>query len=186
MFLLILGLTVWSLAHVFKRAAPGGRAALAERLGAGPSRGVMALLIAAGLVLIVLGYRAAPVVFVYAPPAWTVHLNNLLMLIAVLLFGAANSRSRIRGWLRNPMLTGVVIWAIAHLLVNGDLASLILFGWLGAWAVVTMVMIDASDGWTAPAPGPVAVEIRLGVISLVVFGVIVAIHTWLGYPPFPA
>ncbi len=186
MTLLILGLVVWSLAHIFKRAVPGERAALAERLGSGPSRGVMALLIAAGLALMILGYRAAPYIDVYTPPGWTVHLNNLMMLVAVLLFGASHSKSRIKGWLRNPMLTAVVIWAVAHLLVNGDLASLVLFGGLGTWAVVTMVMIDGAADWIPPTPGPVAAEVRLGLITLVTFGVIVAIHTWLGYPPFPA
>ena len=185
MTLLILGLVVWSLAHAFKRAVPGERAALTEKIGAGPSRGVMAALIAAGLLLMIFGYRSAPYVAVYTPPGWAIHVNNLLMLIAVLLFGASHSKSRIRGWLRNPMLSGVVLWAIAHLLVNGDLASLVLFGGLGTWAVVTIVLIDASSDWAPPAPGPVMAEVRLGVITLVVFGVIVAIHTWLGYPPFP-
>ncbi|WP_299133647.1 NnrU family protein [uncultured Amaricoccus sp.] len=184
MTLLIVGLVVWSLAHAFKRAVPGERAALTERLGAGPSRGIMALLIAAGLVLMIIGYRAAPYIAVYTPPGWTVHLNNLLMLIAVLLFGASHSRSRIKGWLRNPMLTAVVIWAVAHLLVNGDLASLVLFGGLGTWAVVTMAMIDGAGDWTPPVPGPVAAEARLGLITIVTFGAIVMIHTWLGYPPF--
>ena len=57
------------------------------------------------------------------------------MLVAVALIGAGHSKGRARGWLRHPMLTGVVVWAVAHLLVNGDVASLVLFGWLGLWAV---------------------------------------------------
>ena len=88
--------------------------------------------------LIVIGYRAAPFVAVYTPPAWTIHVNNLAMLGAVLLFGAGHPRGRVRTWLRHPMLTGVIIWALAHLLVNGDLASIVLFGGLGLWAAVSI------------------------------------------------
>jgi uncharacterized membrane protein len=186
MTLLILGLVLWTAPHMFKRAAPGARGALAASLGAGPARGVMALMIAAGLVLMVLGYRQAPFVPVYDPPAWTVHVNNLLMLGAVALMGAGRSKGRARAWLRNPMLTGVVVWAVAHLLVNGDQASLVLFGWLGVWAVASIVLIDTRDpGWVRPEPGPISGDLRLLVITVVIYAVIVAVHTWLGYPPFP-
>jgi uncharacterized membrane protein len=156
------------------------------RLGKGPSRGVIAGVIALGLILMVIGYRAAPFTAVYDPPAWTIHLNNLLMLAAVALFGMGRSKGRARSWLRHPMLTGVIVWAVAHLLVNGDLASLVLFGGLGIWAVASMVMINAATGpWQRPAPGPASGDIRLAVITLAVFAVIAAIHTWLGYWPFP-
>ncbi len=186
MTLLIIGLIVWTLAHSLKRVAPDARAGLDRRLGAGPARGVMAVLILLGLVLIVWGYRRAPVVPVYDPASWAIHVNNGLMIVAVLLLGLGHSKSRARGWLRNPMLTAVAIWAVAHLLVNGDAASLIMFGWLGLWAIGDILLIDTQD----PAPvrtegGTLAGDVRLVVIAAVVFAVIVAVHTWLGYPPFP-
>ena len=185
MTLLVIGLVLWTAAHFFKRVAPGARASLARSLGAGPSKGVVAAVIALGLVLTVIGYRRAGVTPVYDPPSWGVHLNNLMMLIAVGLFGAAHSKSRVRGWLRNPMLTSVVIWAVAHLLVNGDVASLVLFGWMGLWALADILTIDTQEP-AKPAPAAsVAGDVRLVVITLVAFAVIVAIHTWLGYPPFP-
>ena len=185
MTLLVLGLVVWTAAHLFKRVAPGARAALAQSVGEGPSKGVMAAVILAGLVLIIVGYRRAGFAPVYDPPSWGVHLNNLLMLIAVGLVGASHSKSRVRGWLRNPMLSGVVVWAVAHLLVNGDVASLVLFGWMGLWALADIVLIDTAEP-AKPAPvASVAGDVRFVVITLVVFAAIVAIHTWLGYPPFP-
>lgn len=64
------------------------------------------------------------------------------MLIAVFLFGASHAPSRVKGWIRNPMLTGVLLWAIAHLLVNGDLAGMLLFAAMGGWAIVNMIAID--------------------------------------------
>jgi uncharacterized membrane protein len=184
MTLLLAGLVLWTLAHLFKPALPDARAALAARLGPAPSKGVVALFIGLGLVLIVVGFREAPVESVWFPPAWTVHLNNLLMLIAVALLGLGHSKSRARGWVRDPMLTGVLLWAIAHLLVNGDVASIVLFAWMGAWALVEMGFARRKPAPVPPA-GSLAGDIRFALITLVVFAVIAAIHTWLGYPPFP-
>ena len=186
MLLLILGLGLWTAAHLFKRVAPGAREGLSRALGAGPSRGLVALAIAAGVVLMIIGYRWAPVIPVYDPPSWGVDINNLAMFVAVALMGAGSSKGRARALLRHPMLTGVAFWAAAHLLVNGDAASLVLFGWLGIWAVASMAAINAREpAWVRPAPGPVAGDIRLLVITVVAFAVITAIHTWLGYWPFP-
>lgn len=186
MILLLLGLALWIAAHAFKAAAPGARADLAARLGDGPARGAMAAGIGLGLLLMILGYRAAPFVAIWTPPLWTVHLNNLLMLVAFIVFGMGMSKGRARAWLRHPMLTGVAIWALAHLLVNGDLASILLFGGLGAWALAEMALINARDGaWVRPAPGPASGDVRLVIIGVVAFSVTAAIHAWLGVWPFP-
>lgn len=181
MTLLLLGIGLWWAGHFFKRLLPGVRARMGER-----GKGVAALLIVAGLVTMVLGFRGAALETVFVPPPWGRHANNLSMLVAVILLGMGSSKGKLRAWLRHPMLTGVLVWSVAHLLVNGDLASLVLFGSMGVWAVVEMVVISAKDGpWKRPEPGPIAGDVRLIVISLVVFGVIAAIHTWLGYYPFP-
>lgn len=186
MTLLLLGLVLWSLAHVFKALAPERRAALTARLGEGPAKGLFAAAILLGLVLMIWGYRTAPFIPVWTPPAWTVHLNNLLMLGAVFLFGAGHSKGRARSWMRHPQLTSVVIWAAAHLLVNGDYAAILLFGGLAVWALANMALINARDGaWVRPEPGPLKGDIRLGVIALVLYGVIALVHGWLGYPVFP-
>lgn len=186
MTLLVLGLILWTVPHLLKRAAPGARAGLDGAVGAGPARGVIAGTILLGVVLIVTGFRGAPFVPVYEPPSWGIHLNNLAMVAAVALLGMGHSRGRARSWLRHPMLTGVLVWALAHLIVNGDLASVILFGWMGAWALASMLIINAREPvWNRPEPGPVSGDIRLAVITLVLFAVITAIHSWLGYWPFP-
>jgi uncharacterized membrane protein len=186
MALLLIGLAIWIAAHALKRVAPAGRGRLAASLGDGASKGALAAAILVGLVLMIIGYRAAPAVPVYAPPAWGVHLNNLLMLGAVALMGMGSSRGRARTWLRNPMLTGVAVWAVAHLIVNGDLASLVLFGGLGLWAVAEIGLINAREpAWTPPPPGPASGDLRLVLITLVVYAVIAAVHAWLGYWPFP-
>lgn len=186
MTLLILGLLLWSAAHLFKRLAPGARDRLTEVIGEGPSKGVVALVLVVSVLLMIFGYKAAPFAPVYTPPGWGVHLNNAAMLGAVALFGMGRSRGRARSWLRHPMLTGVIVWALAHLIVNGDLASLVLFGGLGLWAVASIAVINTREpNWHRPEPGPVSGDIRLLVIAVVVFVVIGLIHGWIGPWPFP-
>jgi uncharacterized membrane protein len=135
----------------------------------------------------VIGYRAAEVVPLWQLPPWAIHVNNLLMLAAVALFGLGKSKSRLRGFLRHPQLTGFAVWCVAHLLVNGDLASLVLWGVLLVWALVEIPLINARD--PAPPPfvgGSLAGDLRLGLITLVVFAVIVVLHGWLGPWPLAA
>jgi len=180
MVYLILGLILWIAAHLFKRAVPDLRA----RMG-NAGKGLAALGILAGLVLMVIGYRQAEVINVWYPPSWTVHINNLMMLGAVFLYGMSATKGRLRGAMRHPQLTAVKVWAVAHLLVNGDLASLVLFGGLLVWAVVEVVMINRAEDWVRPAPGEAKQDIVLVVITVVMFLTITFIHNWLGVWPFP-
>ena len=159
MALLVLGLALWILAHLFKRAAPAGRVALAERVGAGPAKGVVAALIVVGLVLMVIGYRGAPFVAALRPA----RLGHAPQQPDDARRGGADGRwatrkGRARSWLRHPMLTGVMVWALAHLLVNGDLASLVLFGGLGLWALGG----DRADQRAASRLGPPGARPGLG------------------------
>lgn len=159
--------------------------ALADRMGAA-SKGVFAGLLVLSVVLMVLGYRAAPYVPVYDPPAWGVHVNNTLMYVAVLLFGLGSSKSPLRGKLRHPMLLGFALWATLHLLVNGDLASLVMFGTLLVWALAEIPLINRAEPDHVPfRGGSRAGTVRLAVIALVVYAVITSIHAWLGVWPFP-
>jgi uncharacterized membrane protein len=181
MALLIVGLILWVGAHLFKRLAPTAR----ERLG-DPGKGIIAVALLAGLVLIVIGYRSAEdtAVFWYKSPAMT-GINNLLMVIAVYLFAASGMKTRITAIIRHPQLTAVKTWAVAHLLVNGDLASIVLFGTMLIWAVVEVILINrANRDWTRPVPAPMGKEIGAVIGTVVVVGVIGYIHNWLGYWPF--
>jgi uncharacterized membrane protein len=185
MNILIAGLALWAIAHFFKRLAPEMRKGMDAKMGAGPARGIMSLLILGSIVLMVIGYRAAPADFVYTLPSWARHVNNTLMIIAVILMGMGKSKGRARTWLRHPMLWGIVVWAVAHLLVNGDVASIVLFGGMGLWALASMVLINAQDGaWERPEAGPAKGDIKLLIISAVVFTVISGLHIWLGPNPF--
>lgn len=185
MTLLILGLVLWVAAHFFQRLAPDARA----RLG-NPGKGMVAVAIILGVVLMVVGYRAADFIPVWSPPAFMVHINNMLMLLAFWTFGSSAAKGA-KAWpankTRHPMLLAVKIWAVAHLLANGDLASIILFGGLLAWAVAQMILINrASPEWARPEAAGKKTNIRLAVITLVVFGGVSMAHLMLGVSPFPA
>ena len=123
MLLLILGILLWVVPHLFKRLAPDMRAGMGDK-GKGP----VALAIVLGIVLMVIGYRGAEFVPVYTPLPGMGHLNNTLMLVSVFLFGVGGTKGTLYTRMRHPMLWGTVIWAVAHLLVNGDSASVVLFG----------------------------------------------------------
>jgi uncharacterized membrane protein len=183
MIWLILGVALWWAAHLFKRLAPG----LRESMGK-PGKGAMALLILLSIVLMVIGYRMADgTVYWGRSPMW-VGINNLLMIVAFYIYAVGGPKGK-RIWLgtklRHPQLTGFSIWAVAHLLVNGDTQSFILFGGLLVWAIVEMVLINAQDGpWTPPARAPQKKEITYVVITLVVVTVVMGIHYALGAQPW--
>lgn len=180
MTLLILGLILWVGAHYFKRLAPDMRSSMGNA-----GKAVVAVAIVASLALMIFGYRGAAFIPVWSPPSFMVHINNLLMLVAFFVYGLSATTGRLRGKLRHPQLTAVKIWAVAHLLVNGDLASLILFGGMLAWAVGSVILINkAEPDWQRPAPGAAKKDILLVVITLVSFSVVAAIHIWAGVWPF--
>ena len=185
MILLILGLILWTAAHYFKRLMPTQRAAMGNA-----GKGVAAVGIFAGLALMILGYRAADFIPVWSPPSFMVHINNLLMLLAFWVYGSGAAKGA-KVWpgykMRHPQLTAFKIWALAHLLVNGDLASVLLFGGLLGWAVGSVILINrAEPAWEPSEPAGVSGYVRHGIISLVIFSVVVGVHIWLGVWPFPA
>ena len=179
MIWLVLGVLLWTYSHTMKRMNPGFRAGLGDA-----GKGLVAVLSLVALGLMIWGYRSAEVIPLWQPPAAMRHANNGLMLLAVLLVGMGANRGRLRTLLRHPMLTSVVLWAVAHLLVNGDVASLILWGGMGLWAIFDMAAISRMEPpWVRPAPGPVRNDVIYVAAMLAVFGGIVWLHGWLGYPP---
>jgi len=185
MTLLVLGLLLFLGTHSIRIFADGWRTAQIARLGAGPWKGLYALASLAGFVLIVYGFglaRAAPVVL-WTPPVWTRHVTALLMMIAFILLTAAYVRgNHLNAAIGHPMLAATKIWALAHLLANGNVAHVVLFGAFLAWSIVAFASSrrrDRAAGTKYPAPGA-GRDLLTVVIGLVAWGLFAHYgHLWL-------
>jgi uncharacterized membrane protein len=180
MLLLVLGVFLWAAAHFFKRFAPERRARMGD-----PAKGMVAGVLAIAVLLMIFGYRMAEGAVYWGRHPATVGINNLLMIAALYFTSPGPKKGALFYRMRHPMLTGFLLWCVAHLLVNGDVPSFVLWGGLGIWAVAEMVVINrAEPDWTPPAKGAITKDAMFLVASLVLLGVIGFIHTWLGYPTF--
>ncbi len=166
MTLLILGLVLFLGIHSLPIFTPGVRERFVASLGRNGWRGLHSLFSLAGLVLIIIGYgqaRLAPIVL-YAPPVWMRHVTFLLMLPVFPLILAACLPGRIKAAVKHPMLTAVKTWAFAHLLVNGNLADLLLFGGFLAWAVADRISLKRREANLKISAAPKAWNDALAVV----------------------
>ena len=170
---LIVGLLAFFVPHCVGLAAPQWRAQQIARIGEKRWKGLYSLVSLAGLLLIIWGYGHARTVpaTVFTPAAWTRHAALLLTVIAFVLIAAAYiPRTKIKAALGHPMTAGVALWAFAHLLANGQLHDVVLFGAFLAWAVATLSIRRARDreaGTTYP-PGEIAKDAIAVVVGIVV------------------
>jgi uncharacterized membrane protein len=180
MELLISGLLIWSVVHLIPSLAPAVKQKCIGLLGETGYKLSFTALLLISLALIVFGWRSSVPSFLYQLPGFVRHIGMLLVLIAFILLGAAQYPSRIKNFIRHPQLTGVMVWALAHLLMNGDSRSVLLFGGMGIWATLEIVLINRRDGeWVKkPAPGW-GREIKGLVISFVIFAVVVMLHPYM-------
>lgn len=154
MTIFVSGLIIFFGTHLFTPLMRSPREGLIRRLGAGGYRGLYSLMSAVGLALIVVGWPGADRTVLYVAPYWTVHIAYGLTLLAFVCLAAAYlPKGRIAAALKHPMLAGVKAWALAHLLVNGDVRSLLLFGGFLAYGVLDRIMVKRR-GAPTPAPGP--------------------------------
>jgi uncharacterized membrane protein len=191
MLVFLIGLVLFLGVHSVRIVADDWRSARIARLGEGAWKGLYSLASLLGLVLLVWGYgqtRAAPI-DLWQPPLFTRHLASLLTLPAFVLMAAAYvPGTRIRARLGHPMVLGVKLWALAHLLANGRLADLLLFGGFLVWAIADFRAArarDRRDGVVRQA-GPAsrdAIAIAVGLGAWVVFAFV--LHASLiGVRPF--
>jgi uncharacterized membrane protein len=180
---LILGLVLFLGVHTLTTFRET-RASLVTGYGEGPYKGAYSLISVIGLGFIIYGfatYRASGLIPVWSPPTWTRHLAMLLVWIAFVALASRRAPpSRIRGWLRHPMLVAVKSWALAHLLVNGDLGGMILFGSFLAWAVYDRITVkrrgDRGAERLAAFTRGDAVAVGAGTA---IYALVLMLHPWL-------
>jgi len=186
MFLLIVGLILWTAAHLLRSFAKEFRQNLQDKFGNG-SKGIIALAVVLSLVLMTIGYRSADIKLLWVAPLWMIYVNNILMILALYVYFTTATKpgtAFIMGSLKNPQLTGFKIWAVAHLIVNGDLASVVLFGGLLCWAVVEVVASKKTVSLVNRDKAPINSPLVHLALVFVVFIIIVALHSWAGRSPF--
>lgn len=183
MAMLVLGLLLFLGAHSASIVRPGWRDGMVARVGLPAWKGGYALVSAVGLVLIVWGYGLAwqDPVFLYQPPLWLRHVTLLLMLFAFPLLLAAYLPGRIQAAVRHPMLAAVKLWAFAHLLANGTLADVLLFGAFLAWAVADRISLKRRSQRPVPSLPASALNDAIAVVGgLAVYAAFVLwLHAWL-------
>jgi uncharacterized membrane protein len=164
MKLMLFGLLVFLGVHVFTTMRVG-RAGLIAKIGEGPYKGLYSLVSIAGLFMIGYGFgawRAEGSPQIWYPPVWAKHIAMPLMLFASICIPSSYAPTHLRVWLKHPMLVGVKTWALAHLLANGDLAGMVLFGAVLAWAVFSRI----SQKWR-PAPVYPAPKWQADVLTII-------------------
>ena len=173
------GVLLWSLAHLMKRVAP----VLRSRLGS-VGRPLVAASIVLSVVLMILGYQSAEGPLWWARQSALVGINNLLVFVSFYIIAGSIIGARISRFIRHPQLTAIKLWAVAHLLVNGDLASMTLFGGLLIWAVLAVILINRQEEPPVLEQGPIAWALEVGALSgaIVIYGLVGYVHGWLGYP----
>jgi len=186
MLVLVVGLVIFLGVHSVSIVAPGWRTATVARLGERPWKGLYSLASGVGLALVIVGYgmaRRDPVVL-YTPPAALRHLALLVMLPVFPLLFAAYLPGRIRAAAKHPFLLAVKLWAFAHLLANGMLADVLLFGAFLAWAVADRISVKrrpAAQTHEVPAAPPGAANDAIALIGgLAVYAVFILwAHRWI-------
>lgn len=185
MLILILGLIIFLGVHSVRIFAEDWRRHFIARIGDGPWKGIYSLASVVGFVLIVWGYgmaRQEPVLL-WSSPFWLKHLAILLNLIAFILFAAyLVPAGRIKARLGHPMLLSVKVWAFAHLLANGTLADLLLFGSFLAWAIVDFAAARRRDraAGTVRIAGPPRNDAIAVIVGVLIWAALIwRVHYWI-------
>lgn len=188
MALLIAGLLLFLGAHSARIVADGWRTRMLARLGEKGWKGLYSAVSLLGFVLLIVGYgqaRQQPVLL-WAVPTWTRHLASLLTLPAfVFIVAAYVPGNHVKAVLKHPMILGVKLWALAHLLANNTLADLLLFGGFLLWAVLDF-RAARRRGEPAPAPGRAGATVATVVVGVAAWaGFALWAHgAWIGVRPF--
>ena len=158
---------------------PSFKASLQSRFGEMRFKGVYSMVALTGFALILFGMSRAEFRPVFTPPAWSPLIANLAMPVAFCLLVAAYVPNNFRRVIRNPMLSGVLVWALAHLIANGDLASILLFGLFGTYSVIDIISVNRRSSAATPAKQPLQKDALVLVIGFAAFWIVRYFHAAL-------
>ena len=178
---LAIGLLLWAFTHLIPSLLPSFKQSVVEKIGLGPYKGLFSLLIVFSIVLMVQGWKTTT-------PDDLYHISNtslrililVFIILGLLLFTSARYPNRVKQWIRHPQLTGLIIWAIAHLLLNGDNRSVLLFSGLIIWAIAEIIFINRREGqWIKPDQASVKIEMIGLSVSCIAIGILIYAHEYI-------
>ena len=176
MSLLAIGLVLFLAIHLIP-SAPRLRTALVARLGEKLYRSVFSVVVLLSLVAVVWGFSRAPLEAVYTPPSWGHRTSMVLVPVALVFFAAANMPTHIRAAVRHPMMLGLLLWALAHMIANGEARSVVLFGGFALFAVVETISAVVRGKNPPPKPMPrIKLDLAAVVSGLVAAGLLAVYH----------
>lgn len=182
MFWLIISLVIFHGLHSIRMLAPEWRTRKIAEIGENKWKGLYSLISLLALVFLVWAYSVASsdYIEVYNPPLWGRHLAVLIMLLAFIALMVFNLKpGRLKPILKHPMLLSIKLWAVAHLLANGDLASVLLFGSFLAWAVWNRISVKRRNE-PLPGAGPIINDLIAIISGTVLWGLFIWVaHEWL-------
>ncbi len=174
MILLFAGLTMFLTIHFLPEL--NGRSFFVHKIGEPAYKGIYSLLSILAFVLIVYGKAYSDFVSVWNPSVWMRHLTMLMVLVAMLLLSISQIPNNFRRTIKHPMLLGVTLWGIAHLLVNGDLASIVLFGSFVLFSVIKMFTMERHKPYTQPDPVKSYWNVVSIVVGFLIYGAALGFH----------
>lgn len=178
MIILILGISIFIGMHLIPSFVPL-RQKLVTRLGEGPYNGLYSVISLTGIVLIIIGMSRADYLPIWEPPIWNRMVVMPLMMLSFILLAAAHAPSNIKRFTRHPMLWGITLWAAAHLLANGDLASILLFSAFAVFSLFDMFSANLRGAKKQLKKLPVKNDVITIIAGLAVYTIFVFLHPYL-------
>ena len=184
MVMLVLGVLIFAGVHLVPSLAPALRSGLVARAGENGYKGIFSVALLIGMGLIIAGWRSTLPALVYFPSPDLRHVAMGRLVLAFLLMVVSGRPSQLKRIVRHPQLTGVLLWGIAHLMLNGENRSVTLFGGLALWALVEIFAINRREGqWVKQEPPPWRTDMVTLLITAVVVAVVIFIHPWIAGVP---
>lgn len=179
MALLLTGILLWTLVHCIPVFAPKIRSKTISKIGIGPYKGLFALSLIGAISLMANGWQDYPEEFYFPQAAGMREISFILIFFAIILFVASSLKTNIKRYLRHPQLNGVMLWAFAHILSNGQAKAILLFSGFIVWAFLMKIGLNKRDGeWGKPDAIRYTHDIKVIAIAAIVYSIILFSHQY--------
>lgn len=183
--LLLTGILLWTLVHFIPVFAPELRSKIISKIGIGPYKGLFTLSLVGAIFLIVNGWQSSAEEFYFPQAAGMRETSFILIFIAMMLLVASSMKTNIKRYMRHPQLNGVMLWAFAHILSNGQAKAVLLFSGLIIWAFLMKIGLNKRDGeWGKPEAVNYMQDIKVLLAAVAIYALLVYLHQYFAVSLF--